>query len=176
MDTFRQRLTDRVDAWLGRPPPQRILLLCTANVCRSPMAAALLRHHLALLAVAGRVRVASAATDDGMAGAPTDPRVLRVLAARGVAARSQPARLLRQLPPGSADRVYCMEPGHRQALLAQWPVFPPAQVSLLLDFLPGRAGRSVPDPYFGNEAGFEEVYALLDEATAALAARLADGG
>ena len=57
-----------------------VLLLCTANQCRSPMAAALLQHHLA--PSVSDVRVTSAGLYPG--GRPATPHACAVMAARGL--------------------------------------------------------------------------------------------
>ena len=58
----------------------RILVVCTANVCRSPMAAALLARHCAAAGV--DVQVASAGTEGGRL--PVDPEAVRVMAEHGL--------------------------------------------------------------------------------------------
>ncbi|RMG36458.1 MAG: low molecular weight phosphotyrosine protein phosphatase, partial [Gammaproteobacteria bacterium] len=55
-----------------------VLLVCTANICRSPMAEALLRDHLKAKGLDRRVKVASAGIR-AMAGMPPDPRALAAL-------------------------------------------------------------------------------------------------
>jgi protein-tyrosine phosphatase len=65
---------------IGRSDPDGIVVLCTANVCRSPMAAALLARQLSGLGVAARVRSA------GMlrGGDPPLPEVISVMARYGI--------------------------------------------------------------------------------------------
>ena len=46
-----------------------------------------------------------------------------------------------------------------------------AKAKLMMDFAPDHSLREVPDPYFGGDDGFDEVFAMLDEATN----RLLDG-
>ena len=42
--------------------------------------------------------------------------------------------------------------------------FPDKEIHLMRDFVPGNEGLSVPDPYYGGEEGFLEIYRILDEA------------
>jgi protein-tyrosine phosphatase len=46
------------------------------------------------------------------------------------------------------------------------------KIKLMLDFLYPGEDMSVPDPYFGGQNGFDEVYALLDRACDALIDKL----
>ena len=50
-----------------------------------------------------------------------------------------------------------------------------ADLSLLLDFVPGRAGEAVADPYYGEDAGFDETWADVTAGAQALAERLKRG-
>ena len=47
-----------------------------------------------------------------------------------------------------------------------------AKVKLILSELPKAAYKSVPDPYFGGEAGFQLVFELLDKACESAAKQL----
>ena len=47
-----------------------------------------------------------------------------------------------------------------------------AQLSLLMDAVPGRAGQPVADPYYGDDAGFEVTWTDVREAARALVAKL----
>jgi len=73
-------------------PDVRVLFVCTANICRSPLAEALLRQRLRRMSLAGRVEVRSAGTSAVPARRP-DPRVRRLAEEAGVAlgrTRSRP--------------------------------------------------------------------------------------
>jgi protein-tyrosine phosphatase len=48
------------------------------------------------------------------------------------------------------------------------------KVRLIMDFAPAHTQRSVPDPYYGTEADFDQVFAMLDEACDNLLDGLAD--
>lgn len=48
------------------------------------------------------------------------------------------------------------------------PKSTPARLSLLLDVVPGRAGQSVADPYFGDDDGFVETWRQVSEAAEAI--------
>lgn len=81
-----------------------IVVLCTANVCRSPMAAALLARRLAVLGVAVPVRSA------GMIGGgdPPEPEVISVMARYGIEMESHRSRIARASDLARASLVLAM--------------------------------------------------------------------
>jgi protein-tyrosine phosphatase len=98
-----------------------IVVLCTANVCRSPMAAALLARRLAALGVTVPVRSA------GMMGGgdPPHPEVVSVMAPYGIEIASHRSRLVRVADLASASMVLAMARDHlRHAAITEpgaWP-------------------------------------------------------
>ena len=88
----------------------RILVVCTANVCRSPMGEALLRHHLA------RVGADAVVTSAGTRAAqlPVDPDAVAALDGLGLDLRAhQPRPITRDIiRTEGADLVIAMTRGH----------------------------------------------------------------
>jgi len=139
-----------------------VLMVCTANICRSPMAAGLMVLHAERAGLARSLVVHSAGTHVRVGGQKPDARALRAAAAVGVdlgRARS------RQLEPKDYERhdyLIGMDERHRSFLLGHCPANEAYKVALVMDFALDAAAPEVPDPYFGNYAGFERVLALLD--------------
>lgn len=135
-----------------------ILFVCTANICRSPMAAALMRQRIASLGLSDQVQVLSAgvwATD----GRPASELAIATLAGRGIALedhRSQPISipLLEQ-----ADIVLVMEEAHRQSLFHLAPQY--LSKVFLLSELVGRH-EDIADPYGGSTKEYARTVALLE--------------
>ena len=59
------------------------------------------------------------------------------------------------------DHIVAMDHSNLRNLSALAPAGAVAQLSLLLDHLPGHEGRAVADPYYGDERDFQEVFAIL---------------
>ncbi len=151
--------------WLQRwrRPDASILLVCRANVCRSPMAEALLRHRLEQLGLSHRVRIASAGTS-AVAGAPPDPRGRSVLAERGVPMTRRRSRPLNRRDYERYDHILAMDEEVLAMLQERCPTRWQERVQLVTRWQDGQAEKGIPDPYYGNLSGFERVCDLLEQA------------
>lgn len=156
-------------------PQLRVLFVCTANVCRSPLAEALLRHRLRGIGLARRIAVASAGTRPGQVGRPPDPRVGRLAQEYGFPLGRIRAR---QVTPGILERsthVLAMEQVHcdELALLAA-DSEALSRVRLLGEYQASAPAGGVPvaDPYYGDWLGFQSVYAQIDNALEGLLEQL----
>ena len=143
-----------------------VLFVCLGNICRSPLAEAALR------AAAERsgmeLTVDSAGTGDWHVGMPPDPRALAEALRHGIDISAYRAR---QVSTDDFDRfthIFALDHQNFADLQGMAPVSTPAQLSLLLDVVPGRAGQSVADPYFGGEDGFVETWRQVSDAAEAI--------
>lgn len=122
-----------------------ILFVCTGNVCRSPMAAALLRRRSVRAGESALYAVQSAGTwaNDGQ---PASGFAINTMAERGLDLRSHRARTITRDDLESADTVVVMTRGHRDALGAEFPEFR-CKIHLMSEL----AGLvyDIPDPYGG---------------------------
>lgn len=145
---------------------QRILMVCLGNICRSPMAHALLAHKLVERRLTHRFEVDSCGTGPWHVGERPDPRTLDVLRAYAVPCTHRG----RQLNASDADFdwILCMDAANlvnvRQAL-------GPAVHDKAYLVLEPVGGGDVPDPYAGGPEDFLAVYQQLDRATDAWLAR-----
>ncbi|MFN8122887.1 MAG: low molecular weight protein-tyrosine-phosphatase [Thermoleophilia bacterium] len=142
----------------------RVSFVCLGNICRSPMAAAVMAHRAAEAGVA--VQVDSAGTAGWHVGEPADPRTAAELRRRGVPL----THAARQFAAGDFarfDLVLAMDADNARNLrrLAPSPE-DAAKVRLLREFDPAsRDGdRDVPDPYYGGDDGFRRVFDMVDAA------------
>jgi protein-tyrosine phosphatase len=149
-----------------------VLLVCTANICRSPMAEAIFKAKL------GDVfsTIDSAGVHADPRGGPVDARAAAALARhdyslerRWRSHRAEPETL------GKYDLVLAMEAEHVDALRSKAAPELHARIRLLTDFVPELQGQDVPDPYFGPVAGFDAVIGMLERAAQGLLAASRDG-
>ncbi|WP_433871936.1 low molecular weight protein-tyrosine-phosphatase [Saccharopolyspora sp. CA-218241] len=138
-----------------------VSFICSGNICRSPLAALVLRDHLRRAGLDGRVRVSSAGVGSWHVGEPADPRTASVLAEHGYATEHVAAQL--DADHLDADLLVAMDSGHLREVrrLAD----DPSKVRLLRSFDPGSApDAEVPDPYYGGPRGFDDVLEMVEAA------------
>ena len=129
---------------------RRVEIVCSGNICRSPIGEVVLRAKLAEAGI-DDVQVTSSGTGGWHAGDPMDPRAAAALRRRGYDGSTHRAR---QFQPGwfaERDLVLAMDSGHLAALSRA------GDVQLF-------AEDDVPDPYYGDEEGFDEVLAQIEKA------------
>lgn len=155
--------------------PYRVTFVCTGNICRSPMAEWVLRHHVEQEGL--DVEVDSSGTGSWHVGDGADERTVATLERAGY----RSAHVARQFEPswfGRYDLILALDEGHLRALRSMAPDGEAhGKIRLLREFDPEAAGDlDVPDPYYGGRADFdlvlEQVEAampgLLEEIRAAL--------
>lgn len=99
---------------------KRVLIICTGNVCRSPMAMGLLRQRLAEDGLSDQVQVSSAGVY-GLDDSPASQPGVEVLAGRGIDISGHRAHTVSQSEIAEADLVLVMEEGHRRTLFYTYP-------------------------------------------------------
>lgn len=100
----------------------RILFVCSGNLCRSPMAAALAEK---MLSTAGIPAVVASAGTLGIYGSPAAANAIKVLEDVGVDLRRHSSQGISTVLLRAADHVVVMAPVHEQELLAREPAVAP---------------------------------------------------
>ncbi len=148
-----------------------ILFVCLGNICRSPLAEAAFRR--AAGAVGLEIHIDSAGTGDWHVGHPPDRRAQAVALRNGIDISAYRGRQVHAEDFEIFTHIVALDHSNLDDLRALCPAGARAEISLLLDHLPGREGEAVADPYFGDESGFDLTWAEVVAATEALAAKLA---
>ncbi len=133
-------------------------MVCTGNICRSPMAAAVLGSRVAALGREGLVESAGLAA---LVGRPAEPHAVDLMRQRGLDIAAHRARQLTDAMLAGFDVVLVMEDAQRRVVEQ---VHPSARgrVHRL-----GRFGHfDIPDPYGGEREQYEKVLALIDRGVA----------
>jgi protein-tyrosine phosphatase len=133
-----------------------ILIVCTANICRSPVVAELLRDRLRRRGLSDWT-VTSAGTWAMEARAASRFSV-EVMRANGFDITGHRARMVDEAMLAEADLVLCMETGHAEALRVEFPA--QADKIYMLTQMIDR-NYSVADPYGGEYAEYERMFELI---------------
>ncbi|MEM1142051.1 MAG: low molecular weight protein-tyrosine-phosphatase [Pseudomonadota bacterium] len=145
-------------------PELRVLIICTANICRSPLAAALLQSRLDAAGLSKRVSVRCRGTSVALPGRSADPRVRKLLAERGVSLGRTRSRQLSAPDLAWADRILAME---RRHLAAITKIDAGAKGELLGGFAADGADAEIVDPYYASREAVENCLVRVDAALAA---------
>ncbi len=151
------------------PAPGPILTVCTANICRSPMAAGLLQHALAAQPEPLRsLKVASAGVA-ARSGDPISANSVLALKKAGIDISGHRSRPLTPELVAQASLILCMTESHRAMIQLSFDPTP-RHVYLFREFMPRAADKEIGDPYGGPLKVYE---AARDEMVEAMPSLLA---
>ena len=154
--------TDDAIKALVMTTPLRIVFVCTGNICRSPTAEGVLRQLATTQGLAHRIEVASAGLEGRHAGAPPDERSQTHALARGYDLAAQRAQHFTARDFEHFDWVIAMDAGHYHGLRRLCPPQHTHKLKRAADFSERVPAGGVPDPYYGEAGGFEEVLDLVE--------------
>jgi protein-tyrosine phosphatase len=142
----------------------KVLMVCLGNICRSPMADGLLRKKVIELGM--NVFVDSAGTINQHKGQAPDERMRETAASFGVPIDELRARQFEVSDFDHFDWIYVMDQSnYTNVLRLARNDKDRSKVSMILNEVQPGSNQQVPDPYFGGQKGFVEVFNMLDEAT-----------
>lgn len=145
----------------------RVLFVCLGNICRSPAAEGVFRHLVAEAGLSDRFVIDSAGTGAWHTGEGADPRMQQAAARRNVPLTS----LARQVSADDYNRfdyILAMDASNLQYLRRHAPKGHRAALRLFRDFDPDSPGADVPDPYYGDDQGFDDVVDIVTRTAQAL--------
>ena len=148
-----------------------VLFVCLGNICRSPLAEAAFRAEAERLGL--DVEIDSAGTGDWHIGHPPDRRAAAVALRNGLDISDLRARQVSAEDFRRFDHIVALDSQNLADLAAMRPADGKAELSLLLDHVPGREGEAVADPYYGEDAHFDIAWAEVTTGAQGLAWRLA---
>jgi len=148
--------------------PIKILFVCMGNICRSPMAESVFKHHVKQAGLDGSIATDSAGTHDYHVGEPPDRRAQRAASRRGYDLSALRGRQVSRGDFGEFDYLLAMDETNLRALERMCPSRHAHKLKLFMTFSTGEALREVPDPYYGGEQGFERVLDMVEQAAQGL--------
>ena len=146
-------------------------MVCLGNICRSPLAEGIMRSKIEAAGI--NATVDSCGTGNWHSGESPDPRAIAIAKQHGLNISKQCARQFSTKDFDQFDYIFAMDSSNYRDLMALTndPVSK-AKLHLFLPFCGIKNPTDVPDPWFGNEDGFRDVYQLLDKATEAALAKI----
>ncbi len=144
----------------------KLLFVCLGNICRSPLAEGIMKHKIVELGLDWEVD--SAGTGGWHAGDLPDSRSIQVAKKYGIDLTYQRARKLRSIDYEAFDRIYVMDSMNYQDVkrLANEDEYD--KIELIMNEVAPHRNINVPDPYYGEGDGFENVFQMLDSACDAI--------
>lgn len=156
----------------------RVSVICTGNICRSPMGEVILRHLLEQEGLDDRVEVDSAGTGGWHEGDGADPRTLTALTGGGYDGSAHRARQWRDEWYADRDLVLVADRGHERELRRHAPTDADRdKVHLMREFDDDAVAAGtleVDDPYYGDAAAFERCRDEVEAAMRGVVAHLRD--
>ncbi|HEX9784743.1 MAG TPA: low molecular weight protein arginine phosphatase [Opitutaceae bacterium] len=144
----------------------QVLFLCTANTCRSPMAAALVQHALAAEPEPlHSVKILSAGVS-ALDGYPPSANSAQALRKVGITLNNHRSKRVTQEMLDASLAAFCMTEAHRAMLELQYDTSR-TQVLLMRELL-DTAERDIPDPFGSNLQAYEACRDSMVEAIPAI--------
>ena len=146
----------------------KILMVCLGNICRSPLAEGIMRSKLSEDFI-----VDSAGTGGWHAGQQPDKRSISTAKNRGLDITHQRARQFKKSDFDFFDHIFVMDNSNYKDVLTLAPnEEAKSKVKLILNEIFPNENVDVPDPYYGGQDGFENVFDMLDQACEEIARKL----
>lgn len=141
---------------------KKVLFVCLGNICRSPLAEGLAKHLVEEKGVSDQFYFDSCGTSKYHIGEQPDERTIDNAVNNGIKLDHQ-ARQFDKRDFRDFDYIIAMDAANLSniRILDQADQFGD-KLYLMRDFDPKNPGADVPDPYFGGEAGFQNVFDILN--------------
>lgn len=140
----------------------KVLFVCLGNICRSPLAEGIFKHKVAGLGLGDKMMADSCGTAAYHIGERPDERSVANALKNGVSYDHRGRQLKRQ-DFYEFDFILAMDKSNLRNAQNLMPSDSEAKLQLMRDFDLEDPGGDVPDPYYGGEDGFQQVFDILDQ-------------
>jgi protein-tyrosine phosphatase len=153
----------------------KIMFVCMGNICRSPTAHAVMQNLLDSRGLNQQISVQSSGTHAYHVGEKSDPRSRQLAHSKNIDMEFIRAQKISINDYDDFDYILAMDDDNLRLVNDHAPDHYTAKIALFLDYAV-QAGltqqRIVPDPYYGGDDGFENVFGLVDVGCLALLAHI----
>ncbi len=151
----------------------RVMFVCLGNICRSPLAEGVFRAKVREAGLEDRFEIASSGTGDWHVGEVPDARMTETASAKGVSLKGQRAQQFGAPHFEDYDHIFAMDKSNlHDVLFLDKEEQHGGKVRLFREFDPEPGDYQVPDPYYGGDEGFQNVYAIVERTAKAILERL----
>lgn len=142
----------------------KVLFVCLGNICRSPLAEVIFNQKIQALGLDRQFKSDSAGTSDFHIGELPDERSIKCAEKYGLKIIHR-GRQVNRTDFRDFDYIIAMDDNNLRNLnhLKVRYNFPNKEIFLMRNFVAGNEGLPVPDPYYGGEEGFDEIYQILEK-------------
>lgn len=138
-------------------------MVCLGNICRSPLAAGILKYQLNKLNINGSVD--SAGFEPYHNGEPADDRAQDIAKKHNIDISDHRARLFRKGDFDEYDHIYVMdESNYKDVMFMVRNDADKSKVDYIMNVINPGKNEVVPDPYYGGLYQFQEIYEMLEKA------------
>ena len=149
-----------------------VLFVCLGNICRSPLAEGVFRKLIIDNNLAKRISVDSAGTGSWHIGNPPDKRAQATALTHGIDNSGLRARQISSSDFDRFEYIIAMDNSNKSDLLSLSPKSATNRVHLFMDFSSNPTSSEVPDPYYGGDEGFEQVFSIIETGSSGLFAEI----
>lgn len=148
----------------------KVLMVCLGNICRSPLAEGILKSKVD----SEKIQVDSAGTGGWHVGDLPDPRSIEIAKKYGLDITDQRGKQFSTYDFEIYDHIFVMDnSNYRDVIKLAKNDSEIKKVKRILDEIFPGENVDVPDPYYGGDQGFENVYQMLDQACTVFAEKIA---
>ena len=153
----------------------KILMVCLGNICRSPLAEGILQEKAFKAGL--KWSVESAGTNRYIMGEAPHPLSQKIARLKGIDISCQRARKFSPDDFEIYDKIYALANDVLDEIkIIAGKKFNAAKIDLLMNELWPGENRDVPDPWYGPEPGYHEVYELINEVCDAIIEKYSNSG
>lgn len=145
----------------------KVLFVCLGNICRSPLAEGVFKKKVEEKELADRFFIDSCGTSNYHIGEQPDRRTVKNALTNGVRLNHQGRQFTVQ-DYNDFDYIVAMDSSNLRNIEMLRPKGNDRQIKLMRSFDEAGLNKDVPDPYYGGERGFQEVFDIIDRSAQGL--------
>lgn len=142
-------------------PYLSVLFVCLGNICRSPLAEAAFRAEAEKKGL--KIRIDSAGTGSWHIGEPPDKRAQLIAKEHNQDISHYKGRQITEKDFSHFTHIIAMDHSNLNNLRKLQPKNSSAELALFLDFVEGRKGQAISDPYYGDMGAFKGTWEDVQE-------------